>query len=152
MEFSKEINQTKPFRSEAIKAMLNVIYTANKFQTKSVSLLKPYKINDQHYNILRILKGKKGKSASPGEIKSVLVDSRGDLTRLIDKLVKMELVDRCSNNKDRRGVDLLITAKGLALLTTIEKEFDANQVYDFAINEAEAKQLNILLDKIRTNQ
>lgn len=149
MEFSKEINQTKPFRSEAIKAMLNIIYTASKFQDRSASLLKPYGINDQHYNILRILKGKNGAPASPGEVKEVLLNTRGDLTRLTDKLVKLELVNRCHSQKDRRGIELLISKKGLDLIDKIEADFSAERVYEFQLTNDEAKQLNTLLDKIR---
>jgi DNA-binding MarR family transcriptional regulator len=149
MEFSQEINQSKPFSSEKIKAMLNVAYTASKQQERMVGLLKPFNINDQHYNILRILKGKNGKPASPGQVKEVLINSRGDLTRLVDKLVKMELVDRGHSPHDRRSVELLITKQGADLLAVIAKNFDANQVYDFQITEQEAKQLNILLDKLR---
>ncbi len=149
MEFSKEINQTKPFNNERIKAMLNVVYTANKQQEQMVELLKPYKINDQHYNILRILKGRNGEPATPGQVKEVLLNSRGDLTRLVDKLVKMEFVSRGHSPHDRRSVELLITNQGAGILAVIAKDFDANQVYDFQLTEQEAKQLNILLDKLR---
>ncbi|MFT5823854.1 MAG: MarR family 2-MHQ and catechol resistance regulon transcriptional repressor [Crocinitomix sp.] len=149
MEFSKEINQTKPFTSESIKAMLNVAYTASIQQDRMVDLLKPYEINDQHYNVLRILNGKNGEPSSPGQVKAVLINSRGDLTRLMDKLVKMELVDRANSKHDRRSVELLINKKGKLLLERIAKEFNVNKVYDFKITEKEAKQLNGLLDKLR---
>mgnify|MGYP000100199726 FL=1 len=149
MEFSKEINQTKPFKSESIKAMLNVAYTASKQQEKTLVLLKPYKINDQHYNILRILNGQNGKPVSPGVVKSVLINSRGDLTRLVDKLVKMDLIDRGHSEHDRRSVELLITNKGIDLLEEISTEFNKSSHYDFKITELEAKQLNDLLDKLR---
>ncbi|NOQ72917.1 MAG: MarR family transcriptional regulator [Crocinitomix sp.] len=149
MEFSREINQTKAFKSESIKAMLNVAYTASIQQDRMVELLKPYQINDQHYNILRILIGKNGEPASPGQVKAVLINSRGDLTRLVDKLVKMGLIDRGHSQHDRRSVELLITKKGKHLVERIANEFDANLVYDFKITEKEAKQLNNLLDKLR---
>jgi DNA-binding MarR family transcriptional regulator len=149
MEFSEEIKQTKPFKSESIKAMLNVVYTASIQQDRTVELLKPYQINDQHYNILRILNGKNGQPASPGEVKAVLINSRGDLTRLVDKLVKMGLVYRGHSEHDRRSVELLISKKGKHLVEQISTEFDVNKVYDFKITEQEAKQLNDLLDKLR---
>lgn len=149
MEFAKEIKQRKPFKDNGVKAMLNVIYTAEKLQLRMVSLLKPFGINDQHYNILRILKGQGGKSVSPGQVKAVLINSRGDLTRLIDKLVKMELVLRNNSTVDRRVVELKIADKGLALLQHISAEFDKNKVYDFPLSNTEAEQLNILLDKLR---
>ena len=152
MDFAKEINQTKPFTSQAIKAMLNTVYTASKLQERQIALLKPYKINDQHYNILRILKGKKGKAASPGQIKEVLIFSRGDLTRLIDKLVKLNFVVRKHNKNDRRGVEITISTKGAELIEKIEQEFINKRVYDFNITEKEAQQLNTLLDKLRESK
>ncbi len=148
MKLEQEIKQPK-FQDEWQKALLNILYTGNWLTDNFMVISKKYAINDQHYNILRILRGKHPKCMCPSEIKEVLVNKRGDLTRLLDKLVKMELVDRNINAENRRMVDVIITKKGLNLLA--EMDPDVNQVENIKnhISEEEAKALNDILDRIR---
>jgi len=148
MKLEQEIKQPK-FQDEWQKALLNILYTGNWLTDNFMVISKKYAINDQHYNILRILRGKHPKCMCPSEIKEVLVNKRGDLTRLLDKLVKMELVDRNINAENRRMVDVIITQKGLNLLA--EMDPDVNQVENIKshISEEEAKVLNDILDRIR---
>lgn len=148
MKLENEIKQSK-FQDEWQKVLLNILYTGNWLTDNFVGIAKKHGINDQHYNVLRILRGKHPKCACPGEIKKVLINKRGDLTRLIDKLVKLQLVDRNLNPENRRMVDLLITQKGMDLLSDMDP--DVNQIENFKskISEAEAKSLNEILDKIR---
>ncbi|MNT40085.1 transcriptional regulator SlyA [compost metagenome] len=71
-----------------------------------------------------------------------------DVSRIVDRLVKKDIIERKVCKSDRRAVDLLITQKGLDLLSniTIEKMqgFVGNNLTD---NELE--KLNELLDKLR---
>ena len=104
----------------------------------------------QHYNVLRILKGSFPNPLSPGEIKEVMLDKSPDLTRLIDKLVNMDLVDRhiCPNN--RRKMDVFITKKGEQVLHEINnKQKNIEPSKENKLTEEEADQLSDLLDKFR---
>lgn len=149
MELGKEIKMTKPFRSEQDKAFINVIYTGNVLSEQVAIMLKEYKLNDQHFNILRILKGRYPNCASPGEIKEVLLNKRGDLTRLIEKLVKLNLVRREVNVDNRRKVDVALLPAGLDQLRILEKRIDSAEHQKNNLTEAEAAELNRLLDKLR---
>jgi len=105
----------------------------------------------QHYNVLRILKGSKPKSISPGEIKEVMLDKSPDLTRLLDKLVQIGLVDRHLCPANRRKMDVIITKKGEALLSKIAVKRQKMQKEERQnITEEEAEQLSDLLDKFRS--
>ncbi|BDD05793.1 MarR family winged helix-turn-helix transcriptional regulator [Aureibacter tunicatorum] len=149
MSIDKAIKQTKGFKDERKRAVINVMYTGNWLVGHVNDLLKPHKLNDQHYNILRILKGRYPDYISPGQVKEVLLNKRGDLTRLVDKLVKMELVNRCNNDENRRVVNLSITEKGLQLIEDLELEYEMSEKHENKLTEEEAKTLNILLDKMR---
>ncbi|MFY0650948.1 MAG: MarR family transcriptional regulator [Cyclobacteriaceae bacterium] len=148
MKLEDEIKQSK-FKDEWQKALLNIQYTSNWLVDGFQSIARKYAINDQHYNILRILRGKHPGCACPGEIKEVLINKRGDLTRLLDKLVKMDLVDRNINEHNRRMVDLKITQSGLNLLTDMDGDITDLENLKAKISEDEAKTLNKLLDKLR---
>ena len=54
-DLSKDINSS--FESYRIKALLNIIYTANWVNSCQNEFFKSYGISPQQYNILRILKG-----------------------------------------------------------------------------------------------
>lgn len=148
MNINEAINQKK-FANKWEKALVNLHFTSNEFEDRLIAVLKPYSINDQHYNILRILNGRYPEVACPGDIKSVLLNKRGDLTRLLDKLNKLNYVERATNPTNRRMVDIRITTAGIALLKELKSEIDTIKTLKKNLTEEEAIQLSLLLDKIR---
>jgi len=149
MDIKDTIKQRKPFENEFQKAYINFLFTSKKMENRNVAIMKPFNITGQHYNILRILKGRFPEYASPGEIKEVLIDKKCDLTRLIDKLVKSDYVIRELNPENRRKVDIKITETGLKFLDEIDPVVKQMNHFQNVLTEEEAKQLNLLLDKIR---
>ena len=148
MNILEAINQ-KSFNSSFEKAVVNLVYTHNWYRDKYQGVYKTYGFKMQHYNILRILKGSYPKALSPGEIKEVMLDKAPDLTRLIDKLVEMDLVDRHICPDNRRKMDVLITIKGRQILSDLNKNQKKVQSQPNPLTEAEAEQLSSLLDKLR---
>ena len=148
MKIEDEIKQKK-FKDNWQKALINLHFTSNFFKDKLLAQLKEYKINDQHYNILRILKGRYPNAACPGDIKEVLINKRGDLTRLLDKLNKLGYIDRSTNPENRRMVDVYITEAGIQLLDTLSVTVDNIDNIMDKLSSEEAAQLSTLLDKIR---
>jgi DNA-binding MarR family transcriptional regulator len=138
------------FDSNIQKAMVNIIYTHNFFWQSQVTMLKKHAIQPQHYNVLRIIKGKHPNPVSPGEIKKVMLDKGADVTRLLDKLEKMGAVKRKLCDSNRRMMDVNITDKGIKLLAAIAPEIKKNASVQLKnISEQEAQKLSDLLDKIR---
>jgi len=148
MKIEDEIKQKK-FKDNWQKALINLHFTSNFFRDKLLAQLKEYKINDQHYNILRILKGRYPNAVCPGDIKEVLINKRGDLTRLLDKLNKLGYIDRSTNQENRRMVDVYITEAGIQLLDELQSTVDNINSITNKLSSEEAAQLSTLLDKIR---
>lgn len=144
----QEIKQSA-FQNQLHKGFLNVVYTANWLRDKTAALYKPHRILPQHYNILRIVRGNKGEATSPGQIIDVMLDKGRDLTRLVDKLVKMGYLERRTCPTNRRKVDIFITDIGLEITRIVEQ--DINQWFEttMGISEDEAYELNKILDKLR---
>ena len=143
-EFSKEINSTFP--NERVKALLNIKFTANYLDTIGASMLKPFNISEQQYNILRILRGAK-EAITVKTVKDRMVQKSPNSTRLMDKLCDKNLIERTRCENDRRVVYVKISDKGLTLLEEINiGDFDN---YLGSISDKEAEILNELLDKIR---
>lgn len=150
MKSINEVIKQNTFDSSYQKAYINMVYTANFFADKASVLFKRHGLLEQHYNILRIVNGRKGDPMTPGEIIEVMLNKTRDLTRLIAKLTKLELLERQVNPLNRRKVNISITEKGKQLLEKITFEFDAKFYNDPPLTDEEAELLNNLLDKIRT--
>lgn len=143
-DLAKEINSKFP--NEKVKALLNIKYTASWLDQIGNEILKPYKISEQQYNILRILRGAE-KAITVNEVKERMIQKSPNATRLMDKLYDKQLIERTRCENDRRAVYIKIKKKGDELLDKINmKEFD--DVLK-VLTEQEAKTLNALLDKIR---
>jgi DNA-binding MarR family transcriptional regulator len=72
-----------------------------------------------------------------------------DTSRIVDRLVKKELVVKVICKTDRRLVDVTISEKGLSLLDKMDgcnEEMDASVG---SLTQEEAIALNRLLDKMR---
>jgi DNA-binding MarR family transcriptional regulator len=147
MKIEEEIIQPK-FRSYHQKAVINLIFTSNWIGNLQQQYLKPFGITSQQFNILRILKGQHPKSISASAIKMRMMDKNSDVSRLLDRLEAKELIERKICPSDKRAADVVITEKGLDLLTQIDREQKAFDTV-LALTEDEAQQLSDLLDKCR---
>ena len=138
------------FDSPYHRAVVNLYYTYSQFKNLEMAIFKKRHILPQHYNVLRIIKGKHPDPVSPGEIKDVMLDKGVDLTRLVDKLVRLKLVAREVCEVNRRKIDITLTERGLALLEELKPEVIAlsNSMSD-NLSESEANKLSDLLDKMR---
>lgn len=136
------------FDNNQIMATVNIFYTANWLRDISAPIYKKYGLLSQHYNILRIVRGRNPKSVSPGYIKEVMLDKGRDLTRLVDKLVKLKYVERKLCETNRRKMEIKITQSGLEIVEVVEKAMD--QLYKgYKLTEKESLELSNLLDKLR---
>lgn len=149
MKLEEEIKTVK-FRNIYQKAVLNLMFTGGWITAKIDSLLKPYDISSQQYNVLRILRGQQDKSINLFEIQERMLNKMSNSTRLVEKLRLKGLVTREQCEHNRRKVDIAITGKGLSLLKEIDPlmiKLDNDIVGK--ITEAEAEQLSRLLDSLR---
>lgn len=147
MELEKEISQ-KNFRSEQQKAMINLIYTYHWANNIARQDFLAYDITMQQFNILRILRGQFPNPSSINLLRERMLDKMCDASRMVDRLKQKELIERCVNKKDKRSVDIVISQKGLDLLSKIDQEIDMDRAISKLSNE-DAKTLNTILDKLR---
>ena len=148
LEFSQVIRQ-KSFVSEYHKALLNLWFTSNHIRDRQEKIFKRYNIKSQHYNVLRIVNGQHPNPATPGYILEVMIDKGRDLTRLVDKLVKMGLLTRCTHEQNRRMVSITITEKGITMVEEIKFKLDRMLADSQNLTDHECAQLSNLLDKLR---
>ncbi|GAB4157793.1 MAG: MarR family transcriptional regulator [Winogradskyella sp.] len=145
-----DILKTKTNLPLAKKTVLNVSFTSNMFKDGILSVLKPYDISIEQFNVLRILRGKNGEPSNLKDIQDRMISKMSNTTRLVDKLILKNLVERFICEKNRRKVDIYITDEGLKLLNLLdpiieqkENELTGN------LSQRELETLNMLLTKMR---
>lgn len=143
-DLAKDINSK--FENNRVKALLNIIYTANWITSCQNEFFKDYGISPQQYNILRILRGAE-EPLNVQTIKDRMLERSPNATRLMDKLCAKGYIERLPSDHDRRVVKIAITKLGLELLNSIPNDFNRNLLKN--LNEAEAEQLSNLLDQMR---
>lgn len=143
-DISKDINSKFP--NNRVKALLNIIYTANWINSCQNEAFKAFGISPQQYNILRILRGA-GEPLKVQTIKDRMLERAPNATRLMDKLCAKNLIERFPSEHDRRVVKIAITDEGLQLLESIPKDLNKELLKNLTENEAE--ELSNLLDKMR---
>jgi DNA-binding MarR family transcriptional regulator len=95
------------------------------------------------------LRGQYPKPATVNLLKERMIDKMSDASRIVDRLVQKEMITRCTNNKDRRAVDIRISDKGLEVLSVMDGEFKTKDILQKNLTVEEAGQLSDLLDKLR---
>jgi DNA-binding MarR family transcriptional regulator len=129
MKIEEAIFQSK-FTSEQQKLTINLMYTGSWMNNIQIRFFKQFDLTPQQYNVLRILKGQKGKP-------------------IVERLRVKDLLRRDVCPKDRRQVEVSITKKGLDLLEKIGPQVKKLHTAFNSLTEEEAVVLNKLLDQLR---
>ena len=101
-------------------AFLDLLYTADILSRGLDRVLKTGNLSSTQYNVLRILRGAP-EGLPCGEIASRMITRDPDVTRLLDRLERRDLISRCRETDDRRTVRVRITPGGLKLLTRLDE-------------------------------
>ena len=135
-----------PFR----KVLLNIMFTGNWGNEKATDFFKQYDLTSPQFNILRILRGQKGKAINLQDVQERMISKMSNTTRLIDKLILKKLVTKRIDKFNKRQVEVRITKKGLDLLETIDKEIPPfMETIMKHLSYKESLILNELIDKLR---
>ena len=143
-DLAKDINSK--FENNRVKALLNIIYTANWITSCQNEFFKDFGISPQQYNILRILNGAE-EPLKVQTIKDRMLERSPNATRLMDKLCAKSYIERLPSEHDRRVVKIVITQEGKDSLASIPRNLNKELLKN--LNEEEAEQLSNLLDKMR---
>ena len=149
MRIEDEIKQPI-FRDEYQKAYINLIYTAGWLQLRQAAAFKPFGLTLPQFNILRILRGQHPLPATVALLIDRMLDKTSNASRIVDRLEEKKLVTRTVCPANRRAVDIRITKTGLELLDQIEATGVLHSAQNAPLSEVEMRQLNDLLDKMRS--
>ncbi len=96
-------------------AYLELMRSGDMLSRGVTQVLKTEDLSATQYSVLRILRGAR-EGLKCGEIGDRMITRDPDITRLLDRLERRELITRCRDTKDRRTVTARITTDGLEVL------------------------------------
>ncbi len=136
--------------SEGQRLGLNLIYTFNWIKNQQKLYFSQFDITAQQYNVLRILRGNYPNVYSTSDIRDRMLDKMSDASRIVDRLLLKNLVERKTNRKDKRLVDVRISEKGIKVLSSMDATIEKHVQKPFEnLTIEEQKTLDQLLDKMR---
>jgi DNA-binding MarR family transcriptional regulator len=113
------LNQGPRFSSLEEEAFLNLLQTTQSLSRPMEALFKSSALSPAQFNVLQILRSA-GEDGMPcGRISEQMITRDPDMTRLLDRLEKRQLIERSRDGDDRRVVRARITPEAIALLATL---------------------------------
>ena len=132
------------------ETVYEIIRTGHWITDSITKELKEFGIYEPQYNVLRILRGAKGKPISVNTILEHMVQRSSNVTRIVDKLEVKGLVERTLSVEDRRKMDIIITQNGIELLKKLNKrvaEFHKPMINNLSTKETDT--LKQLIKKLK---
>jgi DNA-binding MarR family transcriptional regulator len=114
------LKQTRPFASLEHEVYVALQRLSSGLNDQIAELLKASDLSGPQFNVLRILRGTH-EGLTCGEISERLIAKDPDVTRLLDRMEKQDLVARARERQDRRIVTTRITEKGQAVLQALDQ-------------------------------
>jgi len=116
-----ELKQTRPWGNLQEEVAISILRTAAVLEHETAQVLKPAGITTTQYNVLRILRGAGELGLCRNEVGERLIRSVPDVTRLLDRMEELGLIDRRRSGSDRRFVTTFITARGQEVLAALDE-------------------------------
>jgi DNA-binding MarR family transcriptional regulator len=152
MDVEAHIRNTKPLELNK-KSVIHLFLVYHRVTDRFNAALKPFDVSLPQFNVLRILRGMKGKPAHLGTLNERMVTPMSNTTRLVDKLVRKGLVTRRICPTNRRKIEIQITVEGLKTLNDIDPVIESVEHEVLGnMSPRELEELNALLDRIHVGE
>lgn len=136
----------------AKNTVVGILKAGHKVEEYIGNTLKFADISLQQFNVLRILRGRKGIPANLQTIQKRMIHKMSNTTRLVDKLILKELVVRKTCKENRRKIEITITDKGLEILSQLDTKIQETEAAILQpLNLEEQRTLRSLINKITLN-
>lgn len=124
---------------------------ADTLGAQAEQVVKTAGLTAAQYNVLRILRGAGPAGLACREIGERMISRDPDITRLLDRMEKHNLITRERQSDDRRVVKAYVTFAGLELLKSLDGPVSALHKRQFqGIALAKLKVLAAMLEEIRS--
>jgi DNA-binding MarR family transcriptional regulator len=152
MALKEELGLKKDFASPAHETLLSIYYTASMMKKRADDFFGQFGLTDVQFNLMNLLYYESGKEGglSQAQISDMMLVNRANITSLVDRMEKTELVTRTAHATDRRYNIIKLTSKGKNLYTKVEPHYlEQVQSAMASLDAAELKKITGMLEKVR---
>lgn len=153
MGLQQELKLKKGFTVAEHEALLNIYFTAAKMKKKADEFFGQFELTDVQFNVLMLLNYQSGdkEGLSQAELSDMMLVNRANITSLIDRMEKAELVMRTAQAGDRRYNIIKMTAKGKKLYSKVEPLYGKQVTEAMSVlKQTEQQELMVMLEKVRS--
>ncbi|MFP6597604.1 MAG: MarR family transcriptional regulator [Candidatus Hydrogenedentota bacterium] len=152
MPLKEEMKLKRDFGTTAEEAMLNVIYTAERWKKRSTTIYGHYGITPAQFNVLHLIyyQSDEDEGLTQAAISEMMLVKPANTTPLVDRLEKLKLVERTPVPEDRRFWRIKLLPNGVAVFKQANRIYYARlrDVYE-KLSEEKLKALIASLEKVR---
>ena len=154
ISLEEELSLRKPILLPPHKALLSIYYTATRLRKRAAEFLRPFGLTDVQFNLLMLLQHQSSPDhgLSQAQLSSMMLVNRADITSLVDRMEKANLVTRTAAPSDRRCNIIRLTDQGGRILARIEPLY-ADEVRRImaGLNDKEQTKMMQALEKVRAS-
>ena len=152
MSLKQELSLAEPIKLLSHEVLLNIYHTASCIKKRADDYLRSYGLTDVQFNLMMLLRHQGGDEQvlNQAQISKMMLVNRANITSLVDRMEKAELVIRTADESDRRYNMVRLTQRGEQILARVEPGYAAEiqkRMADFTGDEQ--RQLIHNLEKIR---
>lgn len=151
MGLEQELGLSKGFRVLEHGAVLSIYFTASQMKKRADEFFRAFVLTDVQFNVMMLLhyQSDDGGGLSQAQLSRMMLVNRANITSLIDRMEKAELVTRTTAD-DRRYNIIKMTTKGQKLFAKVEPIYGKLVKEKMStITKTEQKQLIAILEKLR---
>ena len=144
-----ELKKRDPFASIEQEATLAILRTSDLLENRLARLLREHGLTPSQYNVLRILRGE-GQPLPCLEVAQRMIQVAPAITRVVDQLLKMELITKSQSAEDRRVFTISLRPGAKRLLKKLDQPMlDLHESLLAGVSRADQRVLIRLLEKVR---
>lgn len=142
------MNKT-PKTCRADQLALKFLRAATQIQGALDADLAPFDLSMQQLKVLSVLADCEGRRSNVGHIKSQMNDPNSNVSRLLNKLMDKQLIEKQRDVDDQRVVHIQLTGAGLSALKKGKSVMDQHFAKFDQLSPAQAKALGEVLALLR---
>jgi DNA-binding MarR family transcriptional regulator len=146
---AEELKKRGPFDSLEQEATLAILRTSDLLENRISRLLRQHGLTMSQYNVLRILRGE-GKPMPCLEVAQRMIQVAPAITRVVDQLLGMAVIEKTQSAQDRRVYYIEINAAGKRTLKKLDESILAlHSRLLTSVSDKEMKSLIRILATVR---
>jgi DNA-binding MarR family transcriptional regulator len=147
-----ELGLKRPIESPRDEAVVSIVYTSNFIRKVYSALLRRYGLTDVQFNVLQLLEFDADSDGllTQAQLRSMLVVNSTNLSSLLARMEKRDLIERIPLSHNRGPYALRRTPKGIEIHERAKRDFYAALKEDTRVfTESESDALMRLLERLR---